>query len=200
MRALLQGQSAEREGARRRRRQPGARPASKRSAILGVCVVDAGRVPIERCDAALGTIVGGADVSAGPLATILPPLRIIPGPPYVALEDSTSLQGVDFATDGKRRRATTSTMPEGPARSVCVFHDVGPARRRGESVPAQAQQFEAAGRSRQQGVAHEIDDMMTVKASSASPVESPGPAISRRDDPGATSAGTARPRRTRVRR
>ena len=155
VRALLRARSAEREA----RAAETAWRATFEAIGDGVCVVDPAGC-IERWNAAFETIVGGADLLGRQLTAVLPPLRIIPDPPYVALEDGTALQGVEFATDGKRLRATASTMPEGPARSVCVFTDVT-RQRAAEIRVQQAQRLETAGQLAG-GIAHEINNMMTV--------------------------------------
>jgi two-component system cell cycle sensor histidine kinase/response regulator CckA len=154
VRALLRARSAEREA----RAAEAAWRATFEAIGDGVCVVDPTGC-IERWNAAFETIVGGADLLGRQLITVLP-LRIIPDPPYVTLEDGTALQGVEFATDGKRLRATASTMPEGPARSVCVFTDVT-RQRAAEIRVQQAQRLETAGQLAG-GIAHEINNMMTV--------------------------------------
>jgi len=155
VRALLRARRAEREA----RAAEAAWRATFEAIGDGVCVVDPTGC-IERWNAAFETIVGGADLLGRQLTAVLPSLRIIPGPPYVALEDGTALQGVEFATDGKRLRASASTMPEGPARSVCVFTDVT-RQRAAENRVQQAQRLETAGQLAG-GIAHEINNMMTV--------------------------------------
>ena len=185
VRALLRARSAEREA----RAAEAAWRATFEAIGDGVCVVDPAGC-IERWNAAFETIVGGADLLGRQLTAVLPPLRIIPDPPYVALEDGTALQGVEFATDGKRLRATASTMPDGPARSVLRVHRRHPATGRGDSGAAGAATGDRrAARRRDRARDQQHDDRDPRPHRVRHPVRR-----SLGDDPAATWARSARPR------
>ena len=158
VRALLRARAAEREAK--------AAEASWRATFeaIGdaVCVVDAsGR--IERCNAALEEIVGTAAVKGRRLADLVPVLTGIPDPPFLAAAGGQPLAGTELVIQGKRLLVSCRGMaePDGSIpRAVCVMTDVT-RQRAAENRLQQAQRLEAAGQLAG-GIAHEINNMMTV--------------------------------------
>ncbi len=158
VRALLRARSAERVAK--------AAEAAWRATFAaigdGVCVIDAtGR--IERWNPAFESMVGQAEPRLRPLAELIPALGPIHDPPFVALADGTPAMGAEIALDGKCLRVSAQPMPETEdrtPRAVCVFTDVTK-QREAEVRAHQAQRLEAAGQLAG-GIAHEINNMMTV--------------------------------------
>ena len=128
----------------------------------GVCVVDAaGRV--QRYNAAFETIAGAAELRGRRLDELMPVLSSIPAPPFIVAADGQVLAGTELTFDGRRLRVSCHPMPgdDGIAhQAVCVMTDVTK-QRAAEIRLQQAQRLEAAGQLAG-GIAHEINNMMTV--------------------------------------
>ena len=158
VRALLRARSAEREA----KAAEAAWRATFEAIGDGVSVVDAsGR--IQRCNAAFESIVGRPELRGRLLAELMPVVVAIPEPPFIVGADGQALAGTELAFDGKRLRVSCRPMPEPDGRvhqAVCVITDVTK-QRAAEVRLQQAQRLEAAGQLAG-GIAHEINNMMTV--------------------------------------
>ncbi len=158
VRALLRTRTAEREA----RAAEAAWRATFEAIGDGVCVVSPeGRV--ERCNVAFEGIVGATGLQGRLLTDLFPPLATVPEPPFVALADGRPLMGTELAIEEKRVQVSARPMPEGEGagpRAVCVVTDVT-RQRAAEMRLQQAQRLEAAGQLAG-GIAHEINNMMTV--------------------------------------
>ena len=158
IRALLRTRTAEREA----RAAETAWRATFEAIGDGVCVVDQqGR--IERCNAAFEAIVGATEPRGRALTDLLPAVTTVSDPPFVALADGRPLLGTEIAIQNRRVQVSVRPMPEwegGGARAVCVVTDVT-RQRAAENRLQQAQRLEAVGQLAG-GIAHEINNMMTV--------------------------------------
>jgi PAS domain S-box-containing protein len=128
----------------------------------GVCVVNQ-QGCIERCNTAFETIVGATEPRGRALTELLPALTSVSDPPFVTLADGRPLMGTELALQDRRVQVTARPMPEwegGGARAVCVLTDVT-RQRAAENRLQQAQRLEAVGQLAG-GIAHEINNMMTV--------------------------------------
>ena len=158
VRALLRARSAEREA----KAAEAAWRATFQAIGDGVCVVDAaGR--IERYNAAFETMVPAPEPKGTHLADLMPVLAGTPEPPFLVAADGQALVGTEIAFGGRQLLVSCRAMPESDGsvhRAVCVMTDV--TRQRAAEVRLQqAQRLEAAGQLAG-GIAHEINNMMTV--------------------------------------
>ena len=158
VRALLRARAAEREA----RAAEAAWRATFEAIGDGVSVVDAaGR--IEQCNAAFAGILGTTELKGRRLTDLMPVLINIPQPPFLAAADGQALAGTEIPFEGKRLRVSCRVLPEpdgGVQRAVCAMTDVTK-QRAAEIRLQQAQRLEAAGQLAG-GIAHEINNMMTV--------------------------------------
>ncbi len=158
VRSLLRARAAEREA----RRAEAAWRATFEAIADGVCVVDAaGR--IARCNAAFEHVIGATELKGRRLPDLIPALVAIQAPPFVAAGAGHPLVSTELDLDGKRVRVTARPLPEADgtiAHAVCVVTDVTK-QRAAEQRLQQAQRLEAAGQLAG-GIAHEINNMMTV--------------------------------------
>jgi PAS domain S-box-containing protein len=157
VRALLRTRRAEREA----RAAVTAWRATFEAIGDGVCVLDQ-RGRIERCNAAFETIVGATEPRGQTLSELFPALATVSEPPFVALADGRPLLGTELTIQDRRVQVSARPMPEweGGGRAVCVVTDVT-RQRAAENRLQQAQRLEAAGQLAG-GIAHEINNMMTV--------------------------------------
>ncbi|HEU4525206.1 MAG TPA: response regulator [Gemmatimonadales bacterium] len=158
VRALLRARSAEREA----KAAEAAWRATFEAIGDGVCVVDSsGR--ILRHNAALESIVGRAELHGRALPELMPMLASAAEPPYLVSADGRALVGTELTFDGRRLLVSCRSMPNGDGgmhQAVCVMTDVS-RQRAAEVRLQQAQRLEAAGQLAG-GIAHEINNMMTV--------------------------------------
>jgi PAS domain S-box-containing protein len=158
VRALLRAREAEREA----KAAEAAWRATFEAIGDGVCVVDEA-ARIQRHNAAFEGIVGRSDLRGVPLSDLMPGLVTIPAPPFLAAADGQALMGTELSYEGRRLRVSSRPMPEPDGRvlqAVCVMTDVT-RQRAAEARLQQAQRLEAAGQLAG-GIAHEINNMMTV--------------------------------------
>lgn len=158
VRAILRARSAEREA----KAAEAAWRATFEAIGDGVCVVDSsGR--IQRCNLAFESMVGRSHLKDLSLAGLMPVLATTEEPPFLTTADGQPLLGTELAFDGKRLLVSCRAMPEADGsvhQAVCVLTDV--TRQRAAEVRLQqAQRLEAAGQLAG-GIAHEINNMMTV--------------------------------------
>ncbi|CAN5877117.1 hypothetical protein BH24GEM1_BH24GEM1_10000 [soil metagenome] len=128
----------------------------------GVCVLGKGGI-IQRWNAAFEALVGYTDLEGRRLAELVPALGSIDDPPFVALADGTPLMGTEISHAARYVRVSAGPMPGtdgGADRSVAVLTDVTK-QRAAELRIQKAQRLEAAGQLAG-GIAHEINNMMTV--------------------------------------
>ncbi|HKU62626.1 MAG TPA: response regulator [Gemmatimonadales bacterium] len=128
----------------------------------GVCVVDA-EARVSRWNDAFATLVGSSGLDGRSLADLLPGIRIRAEPPFLVGPDGLPPQATELALDGRWVRVTAQAMSErdGPPRhAVCVLTDVTK-QRSAELRVQQVQRLEVAGQLAG-GIAHEINNMMTV--------------------------------------
>jgi two-component system, cell cycle sensor histidine kinase and response regulator CckA len=158
VRALLRARSAEREA----KAAEAAWRATFEAIGDGVCVVDSAGT-IQRCNAAFEAIVGRSDSKGLSLPGLIPVLGSSAEPPFLTTADGQALVGTELVFDGKRLLVSCRSMPDPDGsvqRSVCVLTDVT-RQRAAETRLQQAQRLEAAGQLAG-GIAHEINNMMTV--------------------------------------
>jgi PAS domain S-box-containing protein len=128
----------------------------------GVCVVDA-QARVTRWNDAFASLVGAGSIAGKPLSDLVPGLRARPEPPFLIGPDGLPPQATELAIDGRWVRVTAQGMSEGegPHRhAVCVLTDVTK-QRSAELRVQQVQRLEVAGQLAG-GIAHEINNMMTV--------------------------------------
>ncbi|HVL17842.1 MAG TPA: response regulator, partial [Gemmatimonadales bacterium] len=158
VRAILRARSAEREA----KAAEAAWRATFEAIGDGVCVVDSGG-RIQHYNAALATIVGRPDLGGLPIAQLVPMLARVEEPPFLTAADGQALMGTELISEGRRLLVSCRAMPDadgGVRQAVVVMTDV--TRLRAAEVRLQqAQRLEAAGQLAG-GIAHEINNMMTV--------------------------------------
>jgi two-component system, cell cycle sensor histidine kinase and response regulator CckA len=158
IRALLRARSAERVA----KAAEAAWRATFEAIGDAVCVVDSsGR--IQRHNAALESIVGRPELDGLPLAELMPVLAGNRESPFLTAADGQALVGTELIFEGRRLLVSCRAMPDADGRvhqAVVVMTDV--TRLRAAEVRLQqAQRLEAAGQLAG-GIAHEINNMMTV--------------------------------------
>jgi PAS domain S-box-containing protein len=158
VRAILRARSAEREA----KAAEAAWRATFEAIGDGVCVVDSsGR--IQRCNLAFESMVGRSHLKDLSLAELMPVLAATAEPPFLTAADGQPLLGTELAFEGKRLLVSCRAMPDADGsvqQAVCVLTDVT-RQRTAEARLQQAQRLEAAGQLAG-GIAHEINNMMTV--------------------------------------
>jgi PAS domain S-box-containing protein len=128
----------------------------------GVCVVD-DQARVTRWNDAFATFVGADSIAGRALADLVPGLQARPEPPFLVGPDGLPPQATELAVDGRWVRVTAQAMSEGegpPRHTVCVLTDVTK-QRSAELRVQQVQRLEVAGQLAG-GIAHEINNMMTV--------------------------------------
>jgi two-component system cell cycle sensor histidine kinase/response regulator CckA len=158
VRALLRARSAEREA----KAAEAAWRATFEAIGDGVCVVDEA-ARIERWNTAFEGIVGTSELKGRFLPEVMPVLAATSAAPFLAAADGQALAGTEIALGRKRLRVSCRPMPapDGTVhRAVCGVTDVTK-QRAAEVRLQQAQRLEAAGQLAG-GIAHEINNMMTV--------------------------------------
>jgi two-component system, cell cycle sensor histidine kinase and response regulator CckA len=158
VRAILRARSAEREA----KAAEAAWRATFEAIGDGVCVVDSGG-RIQHYNAALASIVGRPELKGLPIAQLMPTLASVEEPPFLTAADGQALVGTELISEGRRLLVSCRAMPDadgGVRQAVVVMTDV--TRLRAAEVRLQqAQRLEAAGQLAG-GIAHEINNMMTV--------------------------------------
>jgi PAS domain S-box-containing protein len=127
-----------------------------------VCVVNA-RACVTRWNNAFETLVGHGSIVGRPLPELVPGLRVRSEAPYLIGPDGSPPQGTEVTLDGRWVRVTVQPMTEAvglPKHAVCVLTDVTK-QRSAEMRMQQVQRLEVAGQLAG-GIAHEINNMMTV--------------------------------------
>jgi signal transduction histidine kinase len=127
-----------------------------------VCVVDF-HARVIRWNVAFETLVGRGPIAGRPLPELIPGLRTRPEAPYLVGPDGSPLQATEVTLDGRWVRVTAQPMTESvglPNHAVCVLTDVTK-QRSAELRVQQVQRLEVAGQLAG-GIAHEINNMMTV--------------------------------------
>jgi PAS domain S-box-containing protein len=158
VRAILRARSAEREA----KAAEAAWRATFEAIGDGVCVVDSGG-RIQRYNAALATIVGRPELGGLPIAQLVPMLASVEEPPFLTAADGQALVGTELISEGRRLLVSCRALPDadgGVREAVVVMTDVSRLRA-AEVRLQQAQRLEAAGQLAG-GIAHEINNMMTV--------------------------------------
>ncbi len=128
----------------------------------GVCVVDA-QARVTRWNDAFASLVACGTPHGRALADLLPGIRARLEPPFLIGPDGQPPQATELALDGRWVRVTAQAMSEGeglPSHAVCVLTDVSK-QRSAELRVQQVQRLEVAGQLAG-GIAHEINNMMTV--------------------------------------
>jgi PAS domain S-box-containing protein len=128
----------------------------------GVCVVDA-QARVTRWNDAFAMLVASSALEGRPLTELVPAIRARPEPPFLIGPDGQPPQAMELALDGRWVRVTAQAMSEGerpPRYAVCVLTDVTK-QRSAELRVQQVQRLEVAGQLAG-GIAHEINNMMTV--------------------------------------
>jgi PAS domain S-box-containing protein len=158
VRAILRARSAEREA----KAAEAAWRATFEAIGDGVCVVDSGG-RIQRYNAALATIVGRPELAGLPIVQLVPMLASVEEPPFLTAADGQALVGTELISDGRRLLVSCRALPEadGDVREAVVVMTDVTRLRAAEVRLQQAQRLEAAGQLAG-GIAHEINNMMTV--------------------------------------
>ena len=130
----------------------------------GVCVTDRQGL-IVRCNQAFADMIGQpyATLLQRPLSAVLPEARLLAEAPFIAFESENLDGGEPLQIQGRWLRASAVALSDDhgiPTGAVCVLTDVTRQRQADERV-RQVQQLEATGRLAG-GVAHEINNMMTI--------------------------------------
>jgi DNA-binding response OmpR family regulator len=128
----------------------------------GVCVVD-DQARVARWNDAFAGFVGSSGLGGRALPDLVPGLHARPEPPFLIGPDGLPPQATELAMDGRSFRVTVQGMSEGdgpPRHAVCVLTDVTK-QRSAELRVQQVQRLEMAGQLAG-GIAHEINNMMTV--------------------------------------
>jgi signal transduction histidine kinase/ActR/RegA family two-component response regulator len=118
---------------------------------------------ILRYNAALESIIGRGELNGVSLAELMPVLASVAEPPFLTAADGQALVGTELTFDGRRLLVSCRAMPDTDGsvqQAVCVMTDVT-RQRAAEGRLQQAQRLEAAGQLAG-GIAHEINNMMTV--------------------------------------
>ena len=127
-----------------------------------VCVVNA-QSCVTRWNSAFEALVGHGSIAGRPLPELVPALRALSEPPYLIGPDGSPPQATEVTLDGRWVRVTAQAMTEAvglPKHAVCVLTDVTK-QRSAEMRVQQVQRLEVAGQLAG-GIAHEINNMMTV--------------------------------------
>ena len=128
----------------------------------GVCVVD-DQARVTRWNEAFATFMGSSAIAGRALADLVPGLRARAEPPFLIGPDGQPPQATELTVDGRWIRVTAQGMSQGegpPRHAVCVLTDVTK-QRSAELRVQQVQRLEVAGQLAG-GIAHEINNMMTV--------------------------------------
>jgi len=128
----------------------------------GLCVVDREARAV-RWNGAFEALTGQDRIAGRPLPELLPGLQAIPHSPFVCAVEGTPLLATELPIAGKWVRATARGIEEGEGtvrHAVCVLTDVSK-QRAAELRVQQVQRLEVAGQLAG-GIAHEINNMMTV--------------------------------------
>ena len=128
----------------------------------GVCVVD-DQARVTRWNDAFAGMVASSALSGRPLTELVPGIRSRPEPPFLIGPDGQPPQATELTLDGRWVRVTAQAMSDGdraPRYAVCVLTDVTK-QRSAELRVQQVQRLEVAGQLAG-GIAHEINNMMTV--------------------------------------
>jgi PAS domain S-box-containing protein len=128
----------------------------------GVCVVD-DQARVTRWNDAFAGMVASSALSGRPLTELVPGIRSRPEPPFLIGPDGQPPQATELALDGRWVRVSAQAMSDGdraPRYAVCVLTDVTK-QRSAELRVQQVQRLEVAGQLAG-GIAHEINNMMTV--------------------------------------
>jgi signal transduction histidine kinase/ActR/RegA family two-component response regulator len=118
---------------------------------------------VTRWNEAFATFMGSSAIAGRALADLVPGLRARAEPPFLIGPDGQPPQATELTVDGRWIRVTAQGMSqdEGPPRhAVCVLTDVTK-QRSAELRVQQVQRLEVAGQLAG-GIAHEINNMMTV--------------------------------------
>jgi len=158
VRAILRARSAEREA----KAAEAAWRATFEAIGDGVCVVDSGG-RVQRYNAALATIVGRPELDGLPIAQLVPMLATVEEPPFLTAADGQALVGTELIFESRRLLVSCRAMPaaDGSVREAVVVMTDVTRLRAAEVRLQQAQRLEAAGQLAG-GIAHEINNMMTV--------------------------------------
>jgi PAS domain S-box-containing protein len=128
----------------------------------GVCVVDS-QARVTRWNTAFEAFVGTSAIAGRALPELLPGLRTRSEPPFLLGPDGAPPQATELTMDDRWVRVTAQGISEGdgaPRHAVCVLTDMTK-QRSAELRVQQVQRLEVAGQLAG-GIAHEINNMMTV--------------------------------------